>query len=388
MDSKNYKEKPIYNFLFTLTIASAIGLQGWRTLFNNFAVEKVNIDGFWIGIIQSVREVPGFLALLVIYLLLIFREHNISRISILLLGIGVGITGIFPSGIGLLSTTLIMSIGFHFFETTNQSLTLQHFSIKESAIVMGKFKSISSLANICIGVAIWILSEFLEMWVIFILIGASVVFLAVRSFFFDPSNSDLPIQKKRMVLKRKYWLFYTLNLLAGARRQIFVVFAIFLLVEHYKFSIQMITILFIINNFVNYLLAPVIGRAINYFGERKVLSLEYGSLIFIFIAYAFVESPIFAGVLYVLDHVFFNFSIAIKTYFQKTGDREDIAPTMAVSFTINHITAVVFPLLGGILWMLNWRIPFMIGSGISLLSFIFVQFIRVKKNGKYISEVK
>ncbi len=388
MNSKGFKEKPIYRFLFVLTIASAIGLQGWRTLFNNFAVEKAGIDGFWIGIIQAVREIPGFLALLVIYLLLLFKEHNVSRISIFLLGIGVGITGLFPSNIGLLLTTLVMSVGFHFFETTNQSLTLQHFDIRDSAIVMGRFKSIASLANICIGVAIWVLSGFLEMKVIFLLVGAGVVSLALWSSFFDPSDSNLPVQKKRMIIRKKYWLFYVLNLLAGARRQIFVVFAVFLLVKHYNFSIQMVTVLFVVNNFVNYLLAPVIAKAINSFGERRVLSLEYGSLIFIFAAYAFIENPIFAAILYVIDHVFFNFSMALKTYFQKTGDKEDIAPTMAVSFTINHLTAVVFPLLGGILWMLNWKIPFLIGSGLSVLSFIFVRLMKVKEDGEYLSEVK
>lgn len=376
MINKNYKEKPIYRFLFILTIASAVGLQGWRTLFNNFAVEEAGIDGLWVGIIQSVREVPGFLALLVIYLLLIFKEHNLSRISVIMLGIGVGATGFFPSNIGLVFTTLLMSTGFHYFETTNQSLTLQHFSKKDSAIVMGRFKSISSLANIGIGVSIWILSEFIAMRELFLMIGAVVILLAFRTVFIDPSDNDLPPQKKKMVLKRKYWLFYVLNFLAGARRQIFVVFAVFLLVEHYKFSIQMITALFVINNFVNYLLAPVIAKAINRFGERKVLSLEYGSLIFVFAAYAFVESPILAGGLYILDHIFFNFSIAIKTYFQKTGDTEDIAPSMAVSFTINHITAVFLPFFGGMLWMIDRRIPFVMGAVISVFSLIFVQFIR------------
>ncbi len=382
MTNKDYRKKPIYRFLFILTIASAVGLQGWRTLFNNFAVEEAGIDGFWVGVIQSVREVPGFLALLVIYLLLIFKEHNLSRISVIMLGVGVGLTGFFPSNIGLVFTTLLMSTGFHYFETTNQSLTLQHFNKNESGIVMGRFKSISSLANIGVGIVIWILSQFIEMRELFLIIGVSVILLAIRSLFIDPSDKDLPPQKKKIVIKKKYWLFYVLNLLAGSRRQIFVVFAVFLLVEQYKYSIQMITALFVINNFVNFLLAPVIAKAINRFGERKVLSLEYSSLIFIFGAYAFVNNPWIVGVLYVLDHVFFNFSIAIKTYFHKTGDTEDIAPTMAVSFTINHVAAVVFPLFGGILWILDWRIPFIIGAVISALSLFFVQFIRTGDENK------
>jgi len=379
MVNTDYKDKPIYKFLFILTVASSVGLQGWRTLFNNFAVEEAGVNGFWVGVIQSVREVPGFLALLVIYLLLIFKEHNLSRISVILLGVGVGLTGFFPSNIGLLFTTLLMSVGFHYFETTNQSLTLQHFGRRESATVMGRFKSISALTNIGIGVIIWILSQFNGMMELFLLIGAAVIGMGLRTVFIDPSDPGLIPQQKKMILKRKYWLFYVLNLLAGARRQIFVVFAVFLLVEHYNYSVQMITLLFVVNNFVNYFFAPLIAKAINYFGERKVLSLEYVSLIFIFAAYAFIESPILAGILYVLDHVFFNFSIAIKTYFQKTGDREDIAPSMAVSFTINHITAVFLPLVGGMLWIIDWRIPFIMGSVLSIFSFIFVQFIRIYK---------
>ncbi|MEN8153262.1 MAG: MFS transporter [Acidobacteriota bacterium] len=379
MINKKIKEKPIYKFLFTLTIASAVGLQGWRTIFNNFAVEEVGINGFWVGIIQSVREVPGFLALLVIYLLFIFKEHKLSTLSILMLGIGVALVGFFPSNWGLIFTTLLMSTGFHYFETTNQSLTLQYFNKKESAIVMGRFKSISALSNIGIGVTIWILSQFISMKYLFLIIGVVVIMMGLRTLFIDPSDNTLPKQRKKMILRKRYWLFYVLNFLAGARRQIFVVFAVFLLVEYYHFTIQMITILFILNNFVNYLITPLIAKAINYFGERKVLSLEYFSLVFIFLAYAFVDNPWIVGFLYILDHMFFNFSIGIKTYFQKTADPKDIAPSMAVSFTINHITAVFLPFVGGIFWMMDRKIPFVVGAALSIVSLIFVQLIRIKE---------
>ena len=82
------------------------------------------------------------------------------------------------------------------------------------------------------------------------------------------------------------------------------------------------------------------------FGERKVLSLEYSSLIFIFLAYAAVGSKTLVAFLYILDHIFFNFSIAIRTYFQKIGDPRDIASSMAVGFTINHVAAVFLPAIG------------------------------------------
>jgi MFS family permease len=130
-----------------------------------------------------------------------------------------------------------------------------------------------------------------------------------------------------------------------------------------------------VNNIINYFLSPFIGKLVVKYGERKVLSLEYSSLVFIFLAYAFVDSKVIVGVLYVLDHIFFNFALAINTFFQKIGDPADTAPTMAVGFTINHIAAVVLPAIGGLLWMVDYRIPFIGGAVLSLVSLLFVQLI-------------
>ena len=164
--------------------------------------------------------------------------------------------------------------------------------------------------------------------------------------------------------------------MAGARRQIFMAFAVLLMVQKFKYSVQEITILFVINNIINYYLSPLIGRSIIRFGERKVLSLEYFSLILIFLAYATTTSKLLIAVLYILDHIFFNFAIAIRTYFQKVGDRRDIGPSMAVGFTINHIAAVFLPALGGVLWMVDYRIPFFGGAMMALVSLFAIQLIR------------
>jgi predicted MFS family arabinose efflux permease len=169
--------------------------------------------------------------------------------------------------------------------------------------------------------------------------------------------------------------------MAGARRQIFIAFAVFLLVKKFEYSVQEVTILFVVNNAINFFLAPQIGKAIIRYGERKVLSVEYGTLIAVFVAYAYVDSKWIITLLYIIDHIVFNFSIAIRTYFQKIGDPRDIAPSMAVGFTINHIAAVVIPAVGGIVWMVDYKIPFLAGAVMSLISLMAVQLIRIK-NGR------
>jgi hypothetical protein len=199
---------------------------------------------------------------------------------------------------------------------------------------------------------------------------------AIWGFMQDPADQDIIPQRKKMILRKKYWLFYFLTFMAGARRQIFVAFSVFLMVEKFKYSLHEVTLLFVINNVVNYFLSPMIGRGIIRFGERKILSLEYGGLIFVFLGYALTDSKIIVALLYILDHIFFNFAIAIRTYFQKVGDPRDIAPSMAVGFTINHLAAVFLPAIGGMFWIIDYRIPFIGGAAMSLVSFIAVQGIR------------
>lgn len=373
------KSEPMYRYLIVFTICSSLGLQTWMTLFNNFAVDIAGLDGHHVGIIQSVREIPGFLALLAVFVIMFIKEYRLSALSILILGLGVGLTGLFPSYMGLLITTLVMSFGFHYFETTNMSLTLQYFDKTVSPWVFGKQRSVGAASNIGVGLLIYVLAFLLDFAHIYLLIGGLIMLTAIWGLLQDPSGKDIVPQRKKMILRQKYWLFYFLTLMAGARRQIFMAFAVLLMVQKFKYSLQEITLLFVINNIINYYLSPFIGKCIIRFGERKVLSLEYVSLIIVFLAYATTTSKILVAVLYILDHIFFNFAIAIRTYFQKIADPRDIAPSMAVGFTINHIAAVFLPAIGGILWLVDYRIPFFGGAALSLISFLAVQLIRTPR---------
>ncbi len=371
------KQKPMFRFLMVLTICSTIGLQAWLTLFNNFAADQVGLTGREVGVIQSVREIPGLLTFLVVFVMMIVQEHRLSALSVLFLGVGLGLTGMFPSYAGLMITTLIMSFGFHYYETTNQSLTLQYFDKQTSPWVFGRLRSIAAAANIGIGIFIYLLTLVLDFAQAYLIIGGMIIVAGIWAFTRNPTDQSIIPQHKKMIFRKKYWLFYFLTFMAGARRQIFMAFAVFLLVKKFDFTVQEVTILFVINNLINYFLSPLIGRSIIRFGERKVLSLEYFSLIFIFLAYATVASKMVVAILYILDHVFFNFAIAIRTYFQKVGDPKDIAPSMAVGFTINHIAAVFLPAIGGLLWMVDYRIPFVAGAFLSLISLAAVQKIKV-----------
>jgi len=379
-DDDDPREAEVRSLLYLLSILSYMSFQMWRSMFNNFAVEVGGIDAAQMGIIQSVREIPGFLSLLVIFLLILIREQKLALLSLALMGLGVMMTGLFPDFAGILIATFIMSVGFHYFETLNQSLTLQHIAVARTPRFLGQIRSYSSLAGILGILTVLILSPVLGYRTLFLLAGGLVLigssYAALRYPIFKPKV----LQRKKMFLKREYWLYYTLTFLSGARRQIFVAFAVFLMVRHFEFSVRTVTLLFFVNSSINMFWAPLISRMIDAWGERIVISIEYAGLIFVFLGYAYTRSPWVIIALYILDHLFFNMSMAIRTYFQKIAAPEDIAPTTAVGFTINHIAAVVVPFAGGLIWMFDYSYTFLFGVLLAALSLLFAQFVRVPEN--------
>ena len=360
-----------------MSIAMPIAFNAWSAMLNNFVVEKAAFTGVEIGILQSLREVPGFLSFTLIFVLLVIKEQIFAVFSLALLGLGVCLTGFFPTVYGLYFTTVLMSIGFHYFEAVKQSLSLQWLSKEEAPIILGKLLAVGSLTSLIVYGCLWTLLEFFQLpyWINFAIAGGICIFLALVMFIFYPAFPSKVEQNQNLVLRKRYWLYYLLTFLSGARRQIFVVFAAFLMVEKFGYSASQVTLLFLVNYAFNYLFAEKIGSLIGKFGERRALTFEYIGLIIVFIAYGLVENATLAAFLYILDHMFFALAIAITTYFQKIADPKDMASNAGVSFTINHIAAIVVPALLGLVWMWSHSLVFYIGAIFALLSLIAAQFI-------------
>ena len=360
-----------------MSIAMPIAFNAWSAMLNNFVVEKAAFTGVEIGILQSLREVPGFLSFTLIFVLLVIKEQTFAVFSLALLGLGVCLTGLFPTVYGLYFTTVLMSIGFHYFEAVKQSLSLQWLSKEEAPIILGKLLAVGSLTSLIVYGCLWTLLEFFQLpyWINFAIAGGICIFLALVMFIFYPAFPSKVEQNQNLVLRKRYWLYYLLTFLSGARRQIFVVFAAFLMVEKFGYSASQVTLLFLVNYAFNYLFAEKIGSLIGKFGERRALTFEYIGLIIVFIAYGLVENATVAAFLYILDHMFFALAIAITTYFQKIANPKDMASNAGVSFTINHIAAIVVPALLGLVWMWSHSLVFYIGAIFALLSLIAAQFI-------------
>ena len=363
--------------LILMSVAMPLAFNTWSALLNNFAVEQAAFTGVEIGVLQSLREVPGFLSFTVIFVLLVIKEQTFAVFSLALLGLGVALTGFFPTEYGLYFTTVLMSIGFHYFEAIKQSLSLQWLSKDEAPQVLGRLIAVGSITSLIVYGVLWVLLELVELSFLwnFALAGGLCCVLAVIMWLGFPHFPSKTAQHKTLVLRRRYWLYYLLTFLSGARRQIFVVFAAFLMVEKFGYSASEVTLLFLINYAFNWFFAERIGALIHRIGERRALTIEYIGLIFVFIAYGLVDNATLAAALYVIDHMFFAMAIAISTYFQKIADPRDMASTAGVSFTISHIAAIVIPAALGLVWMWSHALVFYVGAGFALLSLIAAQLI-------------
>ena len=361
--------------LVLMAAAMPLAFSTWLALLNNFVIERANFTGVEIGWLHTVREIPGFLAIGVILVLLVIREQRLALLSLLTLGVATAITAWFPSFAGLLIVTMISSIGFHYYETVNQSLQLQWLSKEIAPKAIGWLVAVGSGASLLsygLLVATWDLFN-LSYNAVYMIAGGACTAIAIYCWCVFPQFEATP-QNKKMVLRRRYWLFYALQFMSGARRQIFIVFAAFMMVEKFGFEVHEVTALFLINYLANMLLAPFMGRAVAHFGERNTLAFEYIGLILVFLAYGgiyyFGWGVLLAAALYVIDHLFFALAFAMKTYFQKIADPADIAPTAAVSFTINHIAAVFLPAGLGYLWITSPGGVFVLAAAMAATSLL------------------
>ena len=370
------KSRPIYTYLVVLTLAQAAAFLGWNTLYTNFAVEVAGLDGRQNGVIHSVREVPGLLSVAVVFFLLYMREVTLTSLAIFICGVGVMAAGWFPTFGGQLVWTFILSCGFHWFEATNQSLTLQYFSVTEAPLAISRLRAVTALGSLAMGLVIFLLAGRLDYRWLFGLAGSTAVAAGIWSFFHRPTSTGLPVQKRGLVFKSRYWLFYVLTCLSGARRQIFNVFVVFLLVQRFNFSLTEMSLLFLLNNLINWILNPYIGLAINAVGERRLLTAKYVVVLALCLAYVVCDYAWLAAALYVADQLLFCFTVSIRTYFQKIADPGDIAPSMAMGVTVNHIAAVAVPLAGGLMWLIDYRLPFLMGAAFALASLVMTFFIK------------
>ena len=388
-----------------------LGFRLWQSIFNNFAVEELGVRADQIGVIQAIREIPGLLGFLVGVLALFLVEMRIAGLSLVLMGAGIFLTAAANNLTELIAATLVMSVGFHFFYSSNSSAVLLAVGKDEAPQVLGKLNSLGALAAV---VGTLFIFGTLEAWgyrTVLRVAGAVVVIGGLLLLPFGRQPMRVERKRRRTPLRRRYWLYYALQFMMGSRRHIFTTFAVFLLVQQYRVTPQTITLMFLINSLIGTYFNQAFGKVVARFGERRVLTVNFIILVLVFLGYAIVPAldvlktpgfqipgvnvgelvlfPAFPATpallvllgLFVVDQILFGFSIALQSYFQKIAlGPDEITPNISLGQTINHIAAVVVPVVGGVVWTtLGAQYTFLAGVGIALISLALTSQMRTEQ---------
>lgn len=326
----------------------SFGFGAYMATVTNFAVQVLHITPLQQGAVESVRETPGFLVVLVAALTMHIAEPVLGAVCVAVIGAGIAAYAGVDSFPSLVFFSLVWSTGLHLWMTIQPSMALSTADEYNKGRRLGQLSAVGALATLLGMGFVFFLGERIGMRSVFLVAGLCI--MTGSGFVYMISRDIGQKEKPRLVMKRRYSLYYALTFLEGCRKQVFMTFAIFALVRNYGTPIKVVAFLMIINNILNMLLAPRVGRLIDRVGERRVVSFCYAALIPVFIGYALIKVPAVLYVLYCLDSLFFLGSIGLNTYLNKIADPADLMPSLAMGVSMNHFAAVLVPILGGYLW--------------------------------------
>lgn len=370
-------------------VGGAFGVQ--IPLFANFIFERFGVRTHEYGYLEALRETPGFLVVGVSALVMVVAAPRLSMVSLLVMGAGLAayawITDIAAvlggsAILALIVTSVFWSVGFHTWAPLQNTLALRYAPSDETGRWLGWLRTTSGVGHMTMmGVALLLIRvvEYEGMFLFaggLLVVGATLVGLAGRG---DSAVATRP-RERRILVRKRYNVYYLLIFLQGARKQIFLMFAVWLLVKGHGAARETILILMLVNQVMNLLISPTMGKVVDRFGERSTLTVSYALLALVFLGYAFVPNTNALYALYVIDHLLFVGGIALTTYLNKIAPREDIRPTLTMGVTLNHIPSVLVPLIGGGLWVAyGHTVVFVCGAIFATMSVVVAQWVRPER---------
>jgi predicted MFS family arabinose efflux permease len=333
--------------LFLATFLVQLALSTQRTVFSNFVVEDLGIRADQLGWVESVREVPGLLTVVLVLAVVLLGQARLAALSAVFIAGGLLLYAGARNMSGLLLATTVYSIGFHLFFPVQSAMAMGLAAREERGRRLGQLAGIVAGATVFAALLVRATSAFLGYRQL--LAGASAFALLSAVVLAGGRLTEGRVQRG-MVFRWRYMPYYTLRLLAGARRQIFYTFAAFALVSLHGAPITTMSTLYMVCNVLSVYLKPRLGRLVDAWGEGRSLSLSYGLVFFIFLGYAYIRHPHLLYLLFVADFSLTGFDVALNTLLGKLAPPEDIAPSLAVGSTLEHVTGFSAPVVGGYLW--------------------------------------
>jgi predicted MFS family arabinose efflux permease len=377
------------------TFAATIALNVAQAIGPNFMRQELGMDGSQNGFLIAIREVPGFLLIFVAAALLRLGMARATAFSLFTMGMGYALYAWSGSFQSVIVPTLIGSVGFHSWLQLQDALGLSLARPGEEGTVLGKFRGIGFAGTLVALVAVWALLFIVGSrsgglaavqgpWLrgLYVASGIAAVVGAAAILKFPISDDARRAAKVAPAItwRREYGLYYALSFLDGSRMQIYFAFAPFVLVEEFGVDAVTLTALLIVSALINWQAGPLVGKFIDRYGERRMLTAGYSMHLLVFLGFAFSRDLWLLYLTYLGYNFLFLFSIGTTTYLRKICRRQDLAPSLAMGVSLAHLTAVIVPIIGAALWQrLGYQFPFLFGTVFIFISIWLTQKIDIAR---------
>ena len=354
-----------------------------ESTYTNFLVDELDIDAFQVGALESIREIPGLLSAFILGSLLRFPEALLAGLFLLIFSFGMGGVSMVNSWIQVVLWSVVWSVGFHSWSPLSRSITLGLSDPRKEGKRLGQINSVSSIAGMTALASVAMLSTFLALQyrAFFVLAGIISAIGGLMTFRIPPTVTTF--KKPRLVFRGQYSVYYVLNFLEGARRQIFLTFAPFALVKVYGLDVATMALLMFVSRFLTVLSSPYLGKLVDRTGPRTMLTISYILMIGDFLGYAYIRNITVLLMLYVLNSFLMIVSLISRTtYINDISPLTDLTPSLAMGQTMDHVAAVILPVTAGIFWgIFGYEATFFIGVAVATCLLMTAQKIKTANSG-------
>jgi len=342
----------------------------------SFAVQFLQIPREGLGLLESLREVPGLLTAAIMGIVATIAAPRLAALALLFLAAGIGATGQARGFWPLVFCNVVWSVGLHVWLTVQPGLTLTLSREGHHGHGLGLMSRYQSLAVMAGLLFVRLLAAPLGYGLTFAVAGAAVAAGCLYALRLSTPLRGALVQ--RLVFRPRYWRYYGLMLLDGGRRQVVQTFAILILIKEFQVPVGTVALLLLLNSGLTMLAAPVVGRWTDRYGEKSMLTIYYCLVACVFFTYTRIPALaagtglrpewLFYGI-FALDNLLFTGSVGIQTYIRHTAPPEDLSPSLAMGLTWNHVAAVSVPLVAAWVWQqYGYRQIFLCGIGLAVLS--------------------
>ncbi len=354
-------------------------LDGART---NYFVNSLGLSGDQVLWLEGIREIPGLALMFIAALTMHFALSHRAAVAVLIMGVGYGLYAWVGTYWALLAVSVFASLGMHMWLPLHSSLAMSLSPKEKAGSVMGTLNGVGSLAGIVgMGVLALVANVLPDLSLeLYYIIGALFILIAGFLLFRVPTDvgateSDPP----RMLINGRYWLYYVLTFFQGSRKQVLHTFGMLVLVGNFNLQVWQISAILAISSIINLVGTPYLGRLLDRFGERTMLSISYSVLMLCCMGFATIHNVWILVALLLVIKLFVTLGMALSTYVYRIAPQEELTPTLSAGVSINHITSVGMPLLAGaLLPLIGYEGIFLGTSGLILISIPFVLAMKVK----------